>query len=72
MDPPTVTAVVYTQKVKVTEAMHATILKGEGLDIEMDSDATVPLSEDELSMNTGSPRPSPTVGSLLAEGVVQL
>jgi hypothetical protein len=37
------------------------------LDGEVDSDAIFPLSEDELSVNTGSPRPSPTVGPLLAE-----
>jgi hypothetical protein len=48
------------------EVMHVTPLL-KRLDGEVDSNAMVMLSKDELSMNTGSPRPSPIVGSLLAK-----
>jgi hypothetical protein len=37
------------------------------LNNEVDNDDTAVLAEDELSINTALPRPSPTVGSLLVE-----
>lgn len=40
------------------DAYATPLLKG--LDVEVGSNATVLLSEDEVSVNTGSPRPSPT------------
>jgi hypothetical protein len=52
---------------KMVARMKAIIQTAHNAKNEVDSNETVDLPEDELSVNTGSPRPSPTIRTLLAE-----